>query len=74
MCCWSQFRNAAYLRHSAASKYSFEDSQAASNDHIVADVLHNASGLTGHQGEQDRGCGVVYYAVSVRFQKQLSHG
>lgn len=60
-----------YLRHGAASKYSFEDGEAATDDNIVADVLHDASGLAGHQGEQDRRCGVVYYStVSVRFQKQ----
>lgn len=43
----------AHLWHSAASKYSFEDGQAASDNHVVADVLHDASGLAGHQSEQD---------------------
>lgn len=43
-----------YLWHSAASKYSFENGQAASDDHVVADVLHDAGGLPGHQSEKDR--------------------
>lgn len=44
-----------YLWHSAASKNPFENGEAASNDHVVADVLHDASGLASHQSEQDRG-------------------
>lgn len=44
-----------YLRHGTASKYSFENGKAASNNHVITDVLHDASGLTGHQSEQDRG-------------------
>lgn len=44
-----------YLWHSAASKNPFENGEAASNNHVVADVLHDASGLASHQSEQDRG-------------------
>lgn len=44
-----------YLRHSTTSKYSFENGQAASNNHVITDVLHDARRLTSHQSEQDRG-------------------
>lgn len=44
-----------YLWHSAASKNPFENGEAASNDHVVTDVLHDASGLASHQSKQDWG-------------------
>lgn len=45
-----------YLRNGAASKYSFKDGEAASDDDVVADVLHDAGGLAGHEREQDGSC------------------
>lgn len=55
-CCFSPspggYTN-TYLWHRTAAKYPFKNGQAASNDDIIADVLHDACGLTGHQGEED---------------------
>lgn len=53
--CNSKVPGSEYLRYRAASKYSFENGQAASDNNVVTDVLHDASGLTSHQSEQDRG-------------------
>lgn len=44
-----------YLWHGAASKNPFENGKAASHNHVIADVLHDASGLASHQGQQDGG-------------------
>lgn len=56
-----------YLRHGTASKYSFENGKAAANNHVITDVLHDASGLTSHQSEQDRGWkekGTISYSTT----------
>ncbi len=66
------------LWYGTASKYSFENGQAASDNHIIADVLHDAGRLTSHQSEQDRGWGEKRHKLFQRLftdvlKKQRAH-
>ena len=43
-----------YLWHSVVAKDTFEDSNGASYNDVIADVLHDGGRLPSHQGEQYR--------------------
>ncbi len=52
--------------YSRVAEDSFEHRDAAADDDVVRDVLHDRSGLAGHQGQQDRSL------VQVPEQEELS--
>lgn len=54
-CLLDYCNNKIYLWHSAASKYSLENSQTSTHNDVITDVLHDASCLTSHQRQKDRG-------------------